>query len=374
VQWLDEGIVLEFRVWSSSSFVETYPEYYKATTMHRKKNLNAEEEMYFLQLVSPIPEKNWFLSGVNLNIFGSSARTNPSVKEYLRRQGLPIDIFSSGTIRSVLLPDNGLSIIMGKARRVLEKSGEDSVTIFSPSNFLVASAIGYSFLLIALSTGMRIGEIQQIILDADHLTWGYLSKYNDQTGEFDRGSEHYTCWIYPKGKDVKVPVRLSVEVIKMIGYLKTLHKKFPETEDFGYVDPAQKNRFLHAYKFPEKYKFVFQWDGKHLPNSNIYSCMSFLLLEHGIKDTSGHQVGIRPHSLRHAFAGDLHLRGYPLHIIQRILNHVNQDVTQHYASSSEADEQFYERIAPIITDLDKIVSGTSEGIFRVENVVLIARV
>jgi hypothetical protein len=339
---------LTFRVWSQVAWVTAHPDVYAPKTLSRHRCLTDTETRLFLQLEGNLPEGGWFLPALTLGIIQGSAQLEGAARQYTDRWQLPnLNAGAKG-----LLAAGPLGLFLMSARQRATGRAADSKVIFCVEPLLAAATVGLFVLVSIVSTGIRVGELQQLTYDQNCIERGYLPQFDDQSRQWVQGPERTFWRVYPKGSQRRARYFVSETMLETLLALHDLHRRY-----HGPLKsiPAQANydKFSHTRRFPEQYRFVLQWAGRHLSAGTLNKCLTFLLLDHPCRDPTGQPVRITPHLLRHAMAGWLHQEDFSLDQIMGILKHVNGAVTTYYATLSP--DELYRKLGPLLTSLAELV-------------------
>ena len=339
---------MRFRVWDQNSWVLAHSEGYCESVLYYAR-YHKYVDKYFVQLVGELPEKPWFLRAVALGGLQGPHRPPPEAAHYLRKWGIR-DFMSSE--RGLLVAGHGVAYTMTFARRHATGTPEDSRILFRPEPLLAAAALSLFAVVSIASTGMRLGELQQVELDRDCMETLALPEFDDQTGKWTQGTKRIYWRLFPKGRNQRERYLVTPYMNEALFILLDLHKRYHNEMSLTPVAPNYRH-FSRARHFPGKHKFVLQWGGWHVSQQGLTRCIKFLLFEHDCRDEAGNPINITSHILRHATAGWLRQRGMPLEEIMVLLKHVNITVTDYYSQRSPDD--LYEKMGPALTALAELV-------------------
>jgi integrase len=338
---------LHFRVWNRTSW----------SRAHAEDCLPKAHDPLFLQYVGPLPEHSWFLRAVACGALQGQSRSAEA-----RRYGAEWGV---GLLRcpdaGLFTPDREMSQTLQWVRRAAAGTAEDSRIIFSLEPLLAAAAVGLFVLVSAVSTGMRIGELQQLTLDRECMEMLALPQYDDTTGQWEEGPPRLYWRLYPKGHLKRERYLVTPHMSEAMFLLLDLHKRLHGERRLASIGCGQLPHFSHCRRFPGRHRFVLQWGGKHLSLQGLTKCVQFLLLEHVCRDDQGQPVPITVHLLRHGVASWLRQKGVPLEDIMVLLKQVNLAVTDYYGRLSP--ESLQQKLGPALTALAEL-AGTDPALVR----------
>ncbi len=348
VQHPEQSGELTFRVWNRLAWVNAHQDVYAAKTLKWHRYLKETETRLFLQLESDLSDGGWFLPAVAMGVIQGSQQLEADGRRYADRWQLPnlnascCGLLSSGQFGKFLL----------SARHRATGLPADSKVIFCVEPLLAAASVGLFVLVSIVSTGMRVGELQQLTYDQNCMERGYLPQFDDQTKQWVQGPERTFWHVYPKGSQRRARYFVSSTTQEMLLVLHDLHLRYHGPLK-SIPAQARHDKFSHTRRYPDRYRFVLQWAGVHIPSPILNKCLTFLLLEHPCRDQMGYPVRITPHLLRHAVAGWLHKEDFSLDQIMGVLKHVNAAVTAYYAALSP--DELYRKLGPLLTSLAELV-------------------
>ncbi len=213
---------LRFRVWEQSSWVLAHPKSYCESTVSHARN-RRDSDKFFLQLVGEIPDKPWFLRAVALGGLQGPHRPSPEACRYLRRWG----VRDFSTLEPGLLAAGyGTAITITFARRHAVGTPEDSRVIFRPEPLLAAAALSLFVIVSIASTGMRIGELQQVELDRACMETLELPEFDDQAGKWLQGPKRIYWRLFPKGRNQRERYLVTPYMNEALFILLDLHKRY----------------------------------------------------------------------------------------------------------------------------------------------------
>ncbi len=339
---LDNSQDLIFRVWDRKSWMESHPDKYSKRTLRLRRD-TVSDRVLFLQLVGALPDTPWFLHAAEVGAIAS----HPCLvaRKYIK----DCNILSFRSYDRLLLPRPAQALMLKQHQSRARGTPDDSRILFFVEPLLAAAALGLFTLVSLTQTGMRIGELQQVSLDETCIRIGHVPQFDGQHGKL---SQELMFWyLYPKGNtNDRQPYAVTHFMQEAMAIWMQTHERF--CGEWKQV-PADDQEFTHVYKFPGKYKFAFQWSGRHLSRRAIESCLDFVLLEHTCLDSSGKPTRITAHVLRHGVAGYLRNQGVPLEDIAALLKQVNIEVTAYYSQPSKED--LYQKVGPALTRLGELL-------------------
>jgi Phage integrase family len=357
---------LRFRLWDRLSWIRTHRAAYHASTLPQARKANTPA-WFFLQLVGDLPQQHWFLRAMAQGALQGGDPAALLARQY--RREWKIQDFSK-TEPGLLNAGQGTARALAAARAVAAGTPADSRLLFRLEPLLAGAAVGLFVLVSIVSTGMRIGELQQVTLDRDCIEALELPEFDDQAGSWAKGLKRIYWRVYPKGRQQRERYLVTPYMTEALFILLDLHRRYCGENSFKSVRPNAKG-FTHARRFPGQHKFVLQWGGRHLSQHTLLKCIQFLLLEHICRDQEGNVVEITPHLLRHAVAGWLRQKGIPLEEIMTLLKHVNLTVTDYYSQPSP--EILHQKLGPALTALAELAGTDPAAIRSVEELQQVAQ-
>lgn len=360
-----------FRLWDQASWAKAHPNDYRHYLKKVQENslkpdgrddLRPARSTYFLQLVGDLPEHAWFLRAIALSVLQGTVLHSPSIEEYLKTWKLPA--FGRRRHAGLLTPGPVMGTVLRYARRTRSEQDNPPV-LFCVEPLLTASAVGLLALTSIVSTGMRVGELMQVALDRECMTYDALPKYTDQSQKWIPGPKQIYWLLYPKGRQKRERYLVSPAMYEALFILLDLHARY-HGRGVQPIRPVHKRSFKPSRHFQGKHRFVFQWDGKHIHLGQINQCIAFLLLEHPCRNEDGKPVNITSHVLRHGIAGWLHQQGVPLEEIMVLLKHVSITVTQYY--SKLPPEDLHAKLGPALSALAKLAGEDSQAVRTVGDI------
>jgi hypothetical protein len=301
----------------------------------------------FLQLVGDLPEHPWFLRAVAQGALHGSKKLAQTAQAYLQAINAPN--FLVNYTPGLLKPTRSLAWTLHFAREQASGTLADSTVLFCVEPLLAAASVAHFTLISLVSTGMRIGELQQVTLDHTCMESSQLPQFDDHSQNWLSGPKRLYWKLYPKGASERERYLVSAQMVEAMFMMLDLHKRYYGPDSIEPVPPCRLSHFHHAHRFQGQRKFVLQWAGQHIASQAIIKCLVFLLLEHGCRDADGQMVHITPHLLRHGVAGWLRQHGIPLEDIMALLKQVNIAVTDYYSRPSP--QELYQKIGPALTAL-----------------------
>lgn len=347
---------LRFRVWDHPSRIAAHAGTYGQQAIGRVQPPGAEDS-FFLQLVGDLPDHAWFLRAVAVGALQGNPHRDADARTYLQTWGLH-DF--NGTPGGLLHASKSMSGMLYRARRAAAGTPDDSAVLFYLAPLLAAAAVGMFVVISIVSTGMRLGELQQLTLDRDCIESLELPAFDDRTARWSPGPRRIYWRLYPKGRNRRERYLVTPYMNEALFALLERHQRASGAEHLPAV-PTRTDQFSHARRFPGQHRFVLQWNGQQLGQPALTDCVKFLLLEHICRDQDGTPVNITSHILRHGVAGWLRLKGIPLEEIMTLLKHVNLSVTDYYSQLSPED--LHQKLGPALTALAEL-AGTEPAAIR----------
>lgn len=348
---------LHFRVWNRASWLRAHAGVRPPKTVPRTR-LPRDSEQLFLQCVGELPENPWFLQAVACGALQGSQPLSAEARAYVAEWSLSKLECPEGRL---LTPNREMSPMLHWARQTAAGTSEDSRTVFCLEPLLAAAAVGLFVVVSVVSTGMRIGELQQVTLDRECMEMLDLPEYDDQSGQWVQGASHLYWRLYPKGRSQRERYLVTPHMNEAMFILLDLHKRFYGEHSLASIRCGSLPQFSHVRRFPGRHRFVLQWGGQHLSLQGLSKCVQFLLLEHLCRDDQNNPVPITVHLLRHGVAGWLRQKGFPLEEIMLLLKQVNITVTDYYAQLSP--EHLHQKLGPALTALAEL-AGTDPALIR----------
>ena len=293
-------------------FAERYLEFdapntCKATTVNYYRGLL---KMYINPSLGRIPVQD--ITSMQLEEFFGRMRKNKSAKTVNTVRGLLSGIFSSAE-RHELIVSNPVRRTKPAHQGEWDPTTKRPPWTIDESKAALKAAQGtemYAFITLALSTGMRIGEILG-------LQWGdvdfesgsiYVQRTLRMTTEYhlDGSSKSGLVLNTPKTKDSQRYLQIHTDALNA---LKVIH--------FG----QEIDKSLSDSKF-KKTDFVFS-----KPNGSPFTPSTFRSQYKRFLESNGLRY-IRPHDIRHTFAVSLLENGGSLQQIQQAMGHSSIDITK----------------------------------------------
>lgn len=349
---------LRFRVWDAQSWSLAHSQ----APSHSTPTL--VQERLFLQLVGEMPEHPWFLRAVECGVLQGSGKLSAKARQYIAE-------WETGKLNAqhpglLTLGEPGLSLFLHWAREMAAQTPEDSAVLFCLEPFLTAAVVGLFVVVSIVSTGMRIGELQQVTLDRECMEMLELPEYDDGAQAWIKGSARLYWRLYPKGSQKRERYLVTPYMNEALFLLLDLHKRFFGEHGLHAVVCGGLANFTHTRRYPGQHRFVLQWSGKHISGGSLTQCLKFLLLEHVCRDEQGRPVRITAHLLRHGVAGWLRQKGFPLEDIMALLKQVNIAVTDYYSQLSP--EQLHQKLGPAITALAELAGTDPTEIRNIDEI------
>ncbi len=353
-----------FRVWDKTSWIESHQLAYSTSTIYlARQQKTTTDKVLFLQLVSELPDSPWFLRAVASGLF-QGTRPSPEAQRYMQEWQV---LFMGQTQAGLLRPNASMGQILSDARRSAAGTPEDSRVLFCIEPLLAGAAVGLFVLVSLVQTGMRIGELMQVVLDRECLESGVFPQFSDDSKSWIAGPKQMYWRLYPKGAGRRERYLVTPQMLEAMLIMLDLHKRFYGSDSIKPVTARRGSQFSHARRYAAgNHKFVLQWSGHHIPIQTIQKCLSFLLLEHICRDQEGRPTRISPHVLRHGVAGWLRNQGVPLEDIMALLKQVNIAVTDYYSKLSPQD--LYRKVGPALTALAELADVDPSAIRTVGDI------
>ncbi len=353
---------LSFRVWDRMSWIESHRTAYREVIINYAKRIHPfKPQQLFLQMIGNLPENSWFLRATAVGVLQSPSALSKTAEGRKYLQEWHLSAFHPNAHLGLLSPDRSMGKMLQNARRTARGAPDDSQTVFAFEPLLAAAAVAQFILVSIISTGMRIGELQQVTLDRECMESGHLPRFDDRSGTWGEGPKRLYWNLYPKGREKRERYLVTPYMTEAMFILLDLHKRYYGENSIKLVRPASQSNFRHTRRFSEKHKFVLQWGGFHIPIMTLERCLNFLLLENVCRDENGHPVHITAHILRHGVAGWLRKQGISLDEIMILLKQVNIAVTDYYSKLSPED--LHRKLGPALTALAQL-AGTEPATVR----------
>lgn len=357
---LNDEQEVTFRVWDRTSWVQHHRQVYPKSAL--SVTLATTEPPHhtglFVQLIGDLPAQPWFLRAIALGALHGSQKLPEAAQRYLKQVQAPN--FSFGYAPGLLTLSMSMGQVLYFARSKAAGPPDDPNILFCVEPLLAAATVGLFTLVSLVSTGMRLGELQQASLDSTCMEYSQLPQFDDQTQRWVSGPRRLYWKLYPKGATERERYVIPTQITDMMFAMFELHHRYYGPDSLQPI-AANQNGFSHHRRFPGQYKFVLQWGGRHLPNQTLNKCLAFLLLEHGCRDEDGQPVNITSHLLRHSVAGWLRSQGIPLEDLMALLKQVDIEVTDYYSKPSP--QELYRRLGPALTALAEL-AGTNPATVR----------
>ena len=357
---------LKFRVWNKANWINHHAENYSEYTLkHRISDDDLSSNVIFLQYIGKLPLNSWFLRAIEFGALQSGSYSKDSkTKNYCVEQNIPAAVYQSGINSGILNPNQKMSFFFVNTKEKIPFTNDDTSILFEAETLISAALIGYLAVLIISLTGMRISEVQQLNLE-NSIKQIYLPIYNEENDTWENDSKvAHIFEILTKGKTELQKAYVPEKIIEVIAIYMRIYREF-HGEKLQPIDvcSSEKNFTLARHFVGKKRTWIFQWNGNHLSNSTINSCIYFILLEHNHLDKEGKPMRLSAHTFRHGFAGYLRQKGVPLERIAALLHQLNTEITEYY--SQEPDEVILEHIYTLVNDIGgqlKIAPGVIRSI------------
>lgn len=348
---------LDFRVWNRASWLQAHTPR-RPPKIILQTGLPRASEQLFLQYMGETPQGQWFLPAIACGALQGPASRSLEARQYGLEWGV-------GKLRSheggLLTPSREMGLLLEWVRRTAAGTSADPRIVFCLEPLLAAAAVGLFVLVSVVSTGMRIGELQQLTLDRECMEMLDLPEYDDATRQWVQRPPQLYWRLFPKGHLKRERYLVTPHMSEAMFILLDMHKRFHGERSLKTVRCRLFSQFNHARRFPGRHRFVLQWGGKHVSMQGLTKCVQFLLLEHICRDDVDRPVPITVHLLRHGVASWLRQKGIPLEDIMVLLKQVNIAVTDYYGRLSPQD--LHQKLGPAITALAEL-AGTDPALVR----------
>lgn len=306
----------------------------------------------------------WFGDLLRHDLLGTNARWGDSdevkrKQEYLRSWGYgPED----GTGRSAPFSTSTAELLAWpKVHATFVHQAQDRTEgLLVPVEPLFAGAtLGLAALDIFTTTGARMNELMQVSLSPECL--------HTITVE---GSRRLVLRLVPKGsyepQDYFVGPETQRNLEKVVRLLRE-HYGLGAGEAIPTLPYTRTNDRCH--RFPS-HPYVFQYNGRHLPEMAITACIRFLCHGMVFQRPDGRAVALKAHTLRHAFATHAHhVERVPIDVVATMLHQKNVRVTGYYAAPTaqqvlSAADSLLDRFATHLGSLEEGVVRSPDEIGR----------
>lgn len=371
VTGLNDDQEITFRVWDRTSWVHQHRQLYPRAALDISLVTPATPRHtgLFVQLVGELPAQPWFLRAIAVGALQGSQNLSAAAQSYLLQVAAPN--FSIAYVPGLLAVTMSMGRVLYFARQKAADTPADPAILFCVEPLLAAATVGLFTLISLVSTGMRLGELQQATLDPTCMEYSQLPQFDDRTQQWLSGPKRLYWKLYPKGATERERYVIPAQVTEAMFLMFDLHQRYYGPDSLQPVT-AHQNGFSHQRRFPGHHKFVLQWDGRHLPSQTLNQCLAFLLLEHNCRDETGQLVNITAHVLRHGVAGWLRSQGLPLEDLMALLKQTSIEVTDYY--SQPAPEALYRRLGPALTALAKLADTPPTAVRSVSDIHTLAQV
>ena len=187
------------------------------------------------------------------------------------------------------------------------------------------------------TTGMRMNEAMQVRLTSEAFVRLVMPA---PPGARDPSPRiRYAFRLIPKGERTTTPHTFFIgrETMRLLVAVATLL-----AEHYGLAPGAPLPTVAFAPRHGRAHRFgpapyLFQYQQRHLSDSDITACMRFLLHGMVFRTRDGTPVVLKAHLLRHAFATHaVHVEKIPVDIVGEWLKQKNLDVTDYYSEPTDA--------------------------------------
>jgi hypothetical protein len=353
---------LNFLVWNSYSWIDNHKENCKKDTIYRNKYKDKYSTDAFIQFLGEIPEEDWFLEAIQCGALQSGDNYGEEAIAFLKKRGIPSKKLTNGS--SYLNAQRNISKYIWFAKKTCNGNAQDSKIIFTIEPLLYSATIGVLSFQAIIKIAARVSEMLQLSMDDSCLGGLYLSNIDIPNKTQD--NFRYLWLLYPKGRIDREPNEVDDVVNALLSDFLQLYERY-------YKKPLEsvfpRKRFNHIEKFPGKYTFVFQKDGKHSSIMDINTCIAFITLNHGSKKSDGEPIHIASHALRHIAATLRNKDGADLEKLMRLLHHINPKTTSYYAQLPI--EIIIQEIAPILEEMSEEIKIDPYSLRNIDEVLQI---
>lgn len=303
-------------------------------------------------------EGPWFVELLKLKLLGnwSTPYLTPEHREnimnYLHHWGYETE--GSEKIPSPFNPRNIGLLIQGFY--VSKASTIENKTFINIHPIYMACLFAKFALDIITSSGARMNELLQISYDKDCCVI-----------TIDRAQsppkKNFILRLTPKGREEPENYYVPEEIFKSIHEIVKVLKEHYKSDHLPEVEYSVSSR---QNILNDKRRFVFQINGKHINVFSINAIIRFLL--HGVlmETSSGKQVTMKSHLLRHAFATHaVQTEKIPIDIVRVLLHQKDIEVTSYYAAPtngqlSEAVESMNNSLVSVLDIQKGIIRAPGE--------------
>nr|WP_107842083.1 tyrosine-type recombinase/integrase [Metasolibacillus meyeri] len=341
------GEVFHFRLWDKPSFVLNHQKDFSDIIIkqatQKKLTYSDENNAYFLEFIraesidsDSIPEGLWFNELIEQNVLGGWSE-NRHIEEHEKilnflslwgyeseNEKKPSPFYSKH--KGILTPSTFITLHKDKAEGLL----------IDIEPFYVACSFGLLAIDILTTTGARLNELLQISNTKECIE---VKKINNKL--------HYSYKAIPKGRDSLEEFYLSKQTMEHIQMVSRMLKTHYDGDKIPSVPYRDKRKHL----FPKSMSYYFQYAGKALKESALYSSIRFLLYGLLFETQNGKSVTVKTHLLRHAFATEaVQRQKMPIDIVAKMLHQKDLNVTGYYSAPTPT------QIAESVSELHDVIS------------------
>ena len=188
---------MTFKVWNQPSWILAHTtHYHPGRVLKARKDPESFDGQLFVQLQTELPDDCWFLRAVSLEIIPGEQDLSAEAQAYLDHWNIPkFYALAPGLLQLSRSASTFLSMIRQK------KIGwDDGQPLFCVEPLLAAALVGLFVLVSITTTGMRLGELQQVTLSRECMARSHLPQYDDDQGQWQLGPERLFWSVFPKGE------------------------------------------------------------------------------------------------------------------------------------------------------------------------------
>mgnify|MGYP001308346073 CR=1 FL=1 len=380
------------RLWDRRSFVlhpahtDKYHEDHVDLARRKRLAFADERNDVFLELVKAErlegdapPEGLWFTDLLKHGVLGQQARYGTeqvvaAKQEWLRAWGygednpkITVCPFHCKHPGLLTWPET-ISTGQGTGRFTSEAQQRTNRVLIPVESLYAATTFGLLALELFTTTGMRIGELQQVNLLPDYL----IRMVDDPPpGSVDQTPRiRYVLRLLPKGERTNKRHHYGIgkdglRLIERTAQMLCAHYHLQPGEPLPRVSFDHESGRRHRFE-GEKVPYIFQYEHQHLSEKAISACLRFLMHGMVFQTSTGEPVILKPHLLRHAFATfAVQIEGLPLDLVAEWLKQKNLNTTRYYSQRGQQDvaeehASFVERRATEINIREAIVRSPEE--------------
>lgn len=342
------GERFHFHLWDKPSFVLHHQTHFSEVIIkqatQKKVTYSDKNNAYFLEFIRAESIENesegeglWFNELIEFNVLGNWLAYRP-IEEHERilnflslwgyekgHQKKPAPFRSRH--KGILTPSTFVTLHKDKAQGLL----------IDVEPFYAACTFGLLATDILTTTGARINELLQINNTKECIL---IKKVKEKL--------HFSFKAIPKGRDSLEEFYISKQTMGNIQTVARLLKEHYAVEKI----PSVLYRGDRKHFFPKPMPYYFQYEGRTMAESSIYSSIRFLL--HGLvfETQSGKPVTIKTHLLRHAFATEaVQRQNMNIDIVAKLLHQKDLNVTAYYSAPTPS------QISESISELHDVISS-----------------